>query len=74
MDDQVLLKDVSLLYDLNILYLNMQALSWQPFAGYLECPNSVFCAQPYDKGVNNFLKSVDKVSFLIVQIIVGNIL
>lgn len=56
-------RTVDLLKDLNILYLNMGALSWQIFAGYFDCPNKEFCAMPYEKGVNNFQIAVDTVCF-----------
>jgi len=36
----------------------MQKLSWQLFAGYINCDNPVFCAQPFDKAVGNFEKSI----------------
>jgi hypothetical protein len=48
----------------------MEALSWQIFAGYFECPpNSVFCTSPYDKGVHNFEDAIDTVSFLIIYVL-----
>jgi hypothetical protein len=62
-DNTDLLKTVDLLKDLNILYLNMGSLSWQIFAGYFDCPNKVFCAQPFDKGVHNFEDAIDTVIF-----------
>jgi hypothetical protein len=62
-DDQHLHKTVFLLKELVILYLDMQSLSWQIFAGYFNCPDNRFCATPFDKGVENFEHSVDEVLF-----------
>ena len=62
-EDKQLHNTVELLHELVILYVNMQSLSWQIFAGYFKCTNPVFCAQPYDEGVHKFEASVDKVRF-----------
>ena len=63
-DDQQLHETVELIKDLNILYLNMQALVWQIFDGYFECPNAVFCEIPFDKGLRDFKDAVDEVRFI----------
>ena len=62
-DDQQLHKTVFLLKELVILYLDMQSLSWQIFAGYFNCPDKTFCATPFSKGVNSFENYVDRVLF-----------
>jgi hypothetical protein len=62
-DDSHNYESIALISDLTILYLEMLILSWQTFAGYLKCEDTTFCAAPVEKGVGNFLKSVDLVSF-----------
>ena len=71
-DDQANLVDVSLINDLTILYLRVLALSWQTFAGYFHCEDSAFCAQPFSKGVGNFLKNVDQVSYFAIEFCLHN--
>ena len=66
-NDQTNLVSVALINDLTILYLKVLALSWQTFAGYFHCEDPTFCAQPFTKGVNNFLTSVDQVCILAIE-------
>ena len=68
-DNTEINRTISLLKDLNVLYLNMEAVSWQIFAGYFKCPNTVFC-ETFEKGVHNFEDAIDTVNFISL-IIVG---